>query len=461
MGETVLTTILQLLKPELIEIASTFFSSLPYESEESFMLYVSNFFNSFEKFDKFLEKAASISSLSPNTSYKMVLSTFPLILTNRMHNQDFFQQSLVSNLSRSQLSNPLLKFGLIFFYNNLYSHFISQLSMYVDKPRDDISDLCELFAEFCLQEFETNLEYLINLLLLPKWGIALSNLSLYCMDNSVYFRMKSYFFNPNNDRKVGYIFFENVEYFGYLEYNNDTFIFQDYRLLDTLIEPFFSLISHSPELFVNFNITYQIEEICLEKLINYNTSSDSLYKYSTILSWIIIIDPNADAIAPLECSQYILSQGLCNIQVSADLFDIIASLTISRKSEPPNHQLIDNIIIAVNQNCFLKLYQKRLYSLFFLTLTALGKGENFVLNAFSILKEEHNQRKLGSLNYLSQISYPLEFENSIFDINDKLISPIERINIKELIVSALNACSQNTISLIKNQYSDLFASLIQ
>ena len=231
--------------------------------------------------------------------------------------------------------------------------------------------------------------------------------------------------------------------------------------LDALIEPFFSLISHSPELFVNFNITYQIEEICLEKLINYNTSSDSLYKYSTILSWIIIIDPNADAIAPLECSQYILSQGLCNIQVSADLFDIIASLTISRKSEPPNHQLIDNIIIAVNQNCFLKLYQKRLYSLFFLTLTALGKGENFVLNAFSILKEEHNQRKLGSLNYLSQISYPLEFENSIFDINDKLISPIERINIKELIVSALNACSQNTISLIKNQYSDLFALLIQ
>ena len=237
MGETVLTTILQLLKPELIEIASTFFSSLPYESEESFMLYVSNFFNSFEKFDKFLEKAASISSLSPNTSYKMVLSTFPLILPNHMHNQGFFQQSLVSNLSRSQLSNPLLKFGLIFFYNNLYSHFISQLSMYVDKPRDDISDLCELFAEFCLQEFETNLEYLINLLLLPKWGIALSNLSLYCMDNSVYFRMKSYFFNPNNDKKVGYIFFENVEYFGYLEYNNDTFIFQDYRLLDTLIEP--------------------------------------------------------------------------------------------------------------------------------------------------------------------------------------------------------------------------------
>lgn len=248
--------------------------------------------------------------------------------------------------------------------------------------------------------------------------------------------------------------------------------------IDQLIEPFFSIISNSPDLFNELNVTEQIEEICLSYLVDPSGLArfESVHKFATLISWICLIDLKLDVepeiqLVQLICGDFCSSQNSdSNIVLVASLFDVMASLTVSRKILPSQSIFEAMIGVAVKENWIVKVDQKRLYSIFILTVILLSKDvinsnqqlfESLLFEALKLLNQELKQRNLGDDEYFTNLSgqIPPELE-FLFEEVSCFNSPQEKLNVAEILVNAVQLFHDEFIKSLKKQFSEVFSQLL-
>ncbi|KAK8866618.1 hypothetical protein M9Y10_009584 [Tritrichomonas musculus] len=249
--------------------------------------------------------------------------------------------------------------------------------------------------------------------------------------------------------------------------------------IDQLIEPFFGLISKSPHLFIQLEITEKIEEVCLSFLIETSKlkNSNSVYRFASLIAWICLIDPSFDAAPELQCVQ-LICDGFCNSQnfndfdivVILSLFDVMAALTVSRKVIPPQPILLTMLNIAVGQNWILKIDQKRLYSIFILTTIFLLKNESnqndqfftsALSSAFDLLNEELAQRSLGNEDYFDALERSFPDQLAFLTEDDVAFqSPQEKINVGQMLAQAVSMFNQDFIESLRNSFPNVFATFL-
>ncbi|OHT15099.1 hypothetical protein TRFO_14451 [Tritrichomonas foetus] len=236
--------------------------------------------------------------------------------------------------------------------------------------------------------------------------------------------------------------------------------------VDQLIEPFFQFVSKQPNLFLSLNITEQIEEVCLGYLIETNSEhiiSEKLYKFSTLLVWTFLVDSKIDVIPALQCIQMICSIDYLNIQYYASFFDIMAAITIIKKMPPPDQHLLSRMIESTKQNWPIKLHQKRLYAIFYLTLSLLIPNEsNFYFTlGITVLNEEKIQENVGNDTFFHLRTIPFDLSHMTFDedYNQNYVSPIYTFDIDGLVSQVIQICHPEIVDHMKVQLKELFPTL--
>lgn len=249
-----------------------------------------------------------------------------------------------------------------------------------------------------------------------------------------------------------------------------------FGFIDQLIEPFLALISHSPESFNSLQVSDKLEEICLSKFIE-SDISNTIFHFSTLLSWICLIDPSFDPSPEQQCISLICDDCCHSIVSSGDsffeensdrilifsaMFDLMASLTISRKIIPNDFVLYVMVEYEIKRSWALRIDQKRLYSIFLLNLIILipsnELSSQFLFLAFKLLNLEIIQTSIGNDKFYQMdenAEFPVELESLTCEtLNFR--SPQENINITELLTLVFPKFPQEFIPTLKNQFPNVF-----
>lgn len=231
-----------------------------------------------------------------------------------------------------------------------------------------------------------------------------------------------------------------------------------------LIQPFFQLITDKPEDFVGLKICSFLAEFCMKILTNQEMEEENYWFFGTLLSWMIILDSKNNHELEEENIQLIFQCGvtICSdedskIEIVLSFLEILASIAVSYKIFP-NEEIVEHMVNAVKSNWALRICQKQLYIIFFLSLT---DAQNNVADwavplAFDLMNKMAEQASFSNEEkYFSEQEYPVEFDFLILPFDFR--SPVESFPINQMTKSALQHCSQEIVAKINQEFHNIIS----